>query len=68
MTHLADGHLYTAYITTLGPRFSTILLSNLLRMMPTRSESDDVFIMIFSNRVSALRLMSFYLTPRVPLQ
>lgn len=44
------------------------MLSNRLRMMPTRSESDEVFMMIFSSSVSALRLMSFYVPERVPLR
>lgn len=55
-------HLWLIFlmVTSMLPKLITILLSSLFLMICMMSDSADVFIMIFSKSVSALRLISFY--------
>lgn len=59
MAYLAYADLDASCIALFVPKFRITLLSSLLRMMPMRSDSAEVLTIIFSRRVSALRLTSF---------
>jgi len=56
---LADGYLDAPFLGQILPKFSTTLLKSRRRMMDARSDYGEALTMIFSNKVSALKLMSF---------